>query len=188
MNTDEIIEKSQKLSGEIFDKMNTLENCSNAIAEIADLEIGAVDKEGQIVTFSKVLNAEQMEDIKADVLDMIERNRDQAARWRENLTNASVTEATEEEKPKRTTRKKTTTTRKKAVKKEEEEKPVVEIDEKQLAEMFVRDAKTVKDIAEELGTDKEAVHAKIMEYGFKKPTGMDAKEEADWRKRVMARY
>lgn len=193
MNTQEIIDKSQKLSGVIFDKMNVVENCSNAVADIADLEIGAVNKDGQILTFKKVLTEKQMDDVKNVVVGLITANMSEAATWLDNLTKVGDADCSEgAEEPKKTTKKTTTrktTVRKKTTKKAaEEEKQLVEIDETKLAEMYVKEDKTVKEIADAFGTDKETVHAKITELGLKKPTGMDAAEEAGWKKRVMSRF
>ena len=68
------------------------------------------------------------------------------------------------------------------------EKKEVEITEKELAQMYVRQGMTLQEIAEQVGADKKSVYEKVEEYGLKEPAGMSESERSAWEKRVMERY
>lgn len=78
--------------------------------------------------------------------------------------------------------KKNVTVKKRGKKKE------IEITEKELAQMYVKQGMTLQEIAEQIGADKKEVYAKIEEYGLKEPAGMSESERSAWEKRVMERY
>ena len=78
--------------------------------------------------------------------------------------------------------KKNVTVKKRGKKKE------VEITEKELAQMYVRQGMTLQEIAEQVGADKKSVYEKVEEYGLKEPAGMLESERIAWEKRVMERY
>ena len=105
--------------------------------------------------------------------------------------NVAVEEQVEEKEEKPKKRKKSTPKveeKPDLEKKEEEKQPEIEISEKQLAEMYVRDGKTLSEIANEINSDKKSVFAKIEEYNLKEPAGMTESERKTWAKRVMQRY
>ena len=105
--------------------------------------------------------------------------------------NAAVEEQVKEKEEKPKKRKKSTPKVEEKTdpeKKEEEKQPEIEISEKQLAEMYVRDGKTLSEIANEINSDKKSVFAKIEEYNLKEPAGMTESERKTWAKRVMQRY
>ena len=192
MTRENLLKSSQEIASNIFDKMGVIESCESMTRELEEMEIGCI-KQGEAISLAKVLTTEQLKDIKGKVKETIDGNAKEAEAWLTGLTSIAnkAPETTPEKAPAKKTVKKAPakkTTTKAAAKKADSEKTEIDIDEAKLAELYVRDGKTVKDIADEFETDKETIHAKITELGLKKPAGMDVAEEAGWKKRVMSRF
>lgn len=190
MEREQLLEAGKKLAGEIYEKMGVIEQCTSVAGTIEGLPICFLDEGGKLIGLEKVLTEEQTGEIRDNIIKTIYENSAEAEQWLQRLNTATLqpTSVHNESKTEKTTSR--TAKQKKQTTKEEqvEKKQDIEIDEKKLAEMYVRQGMTLQEIAEEIGTDKKAVYEKVEEYGLKEPTGMSESERGAWEKRVMERY
>ena len=199
MEREQLLEAGKKLAGEIYEKMGVIEQCTSVAGTIEGLPICFLDEDGKLIGLEKVLTEEQTGEIRDSIIKTIYENSAEAEQWLQRLNTATLqptsvhNESKTEKTTSRTAKQKKQTTKEEQVEKnitvkKREKKQDIEIDEKKLAEMYVRQGMTLQEIAEEIGTDKKAVYEKVEEYGLKGPTGMSESERGAWEKRVMERY